>query len=493
MGRDTIRSYIKALERARVLDGPATELPELDTLRVLIEEHAPTTKPPQQRSSIDRWEAAIDRLRKGGAGPTAIHDYLRLNESEYTGSLSAIKRMYLRLDKVAGPSASDVAIPVVTAPGQIGQVDFGYVGMIYDPERGVLRKAWVFIMTLGFSRLMFLEIVFDQKIETWLQLHIAAFEHFGGVPAVIVPDNLKAAVIRAAFGVDDDAELNRSYRELARHYGFQVDPTPPRSPQKKGKVERDVRYVKGNFFKTWTSVDIVEARRQLARWNQEIASKRKHETTGRAPIELFEEQERTALLPLPKSRWEKVIWKRAKLHSDSHVQIDGAFYSANWKHLHQELWARCSQHSIALYLEDRHLRTHSRVPRGQRSTFDDDLPPHRSDLAHRSQEYWEKRSRAMGPEVLRLVFEIFAADDVLLRLRRVQSIVTHLEGFPRERAQATAQRALHFGCTDYASIKNILKKGLDLEPLPEASTRKWSRGSHFARTPAQLPPDNNKT
>ena len=150
-----------------------------------------------------------------------------------------------------------------------------------------------------------------------------AFEYFGGVPGVIVPDNLKSAVIRAAFGVDDEPVLNRTYRELARHYGFQIDPTPPRAPKKKGKVERSCGYVKRSFLATSESVDIEEDRRQLRRWNEneEVAAVRRHGTTGRQPIELFEEEEREALLPLPRARWERVVWWKTTLHTDSHVQV----------------------------------------------------------------------------------------------------------------------------------------------------------------------------
>ncbi len=486
MGRDTIRASLNAFQKAGLLDDGPSDLPDLDVLRVLIEEHVPSKQAPQQTSSVERWRARIEKLLERGAGPTAIHDHLRLQVSDYDGSLSAVKRLCARLERARGPKATDVAIPVLTAPGEVAQVDFGYVGKIYDPERGVLRKAWLFVMALGFSRHMFCEIVFDQKADTWLWLHVHAFKYFGGVPKVIVPDNLKAAVVRAAFAVDDDPVIHRSYRELAQHFGFQIDPAPPREPKKKGKVERGVRYVKGNFFKAWESVDIQEDRRQLQRWNDEIAAKRRHGTTGRPPIELFEQEERAALIDLPKKRWELVLWKKVRLHTDSHVQIDGAFYSANWRCLHEELWAHCTPHSIVLYHGDRHLRTHSRVPRGQYSTFDDDLPEHRRDLRHRSHGFWIDRARLMGNEVEKLVEEVFGSDDVVSKLRCVQAIVTHLQSFPKRRARAAAKRALHFGCTDYASIKNILKKGLDLEPLPEETSREWSRDSQFARKPAEF-------
>jgi len=104
-------------------------------------------------------------------------------------------------------------------------------------------------MVLGFSRHMFARIVFDQSVQTWLRLHVGAFAALGGVVETVVPDNLKSAVIRAAFGVGDGIALNRSYRELARHYGFKIDPTPVYDPRKKGKVESSVKYVKGNFFR----------------------------------------------------------------------------------------------------------------------------------------------------------------------------------------------------------------------------------------------------
>lgn len=485
MGRNTIQGYLDALGEGGLLDGPADALPELEVLAACVLEHLPPGSAPQQSSSIERWAEAIQRLCERGVGPTAIHDHLRVNEPDYAGSLSAVKRYYRRLAKQSGPKPTDVAIPVLTAPGEVAQVDFGYAGKRYDPERGVLRKTWLFVMTLGFSRRSFCELVFDQKVETWIRLHIAAFEYFGGVPKVIVPDNLKAAVVRAAFGVDDQAAIQRTYRELARHYGFQIDPTPPRSPEKKGKVERDVRYVKGNFLATWTSVDMPTDRVALRRWMVEVADQRIHGTTCRRPRELFEEQERAALLLLPNCRYEIVVWKPARLHSDSHVQVDGAFYSAPWTLLHQVLWVRCTGHSVSIYHEERLFWTHGRVPRGQRSTVPTHLPEHRRDLRHRSRDFWVERARRLGADVERLVEVIFGEDDVLLHLRRVQAVVTHLETFPPARAQAAALRALHYGCTEYRGIKSILSQGLDMLPLPEKSTRAWSKDSRYARKPTE--------
>lgn len=484
MGRDTVRQYVRVLGEAGVLDGAVDDLPGVDALKAIIDERVGSTPPLQQRSSLEQYADEIKRRRANGAGPTAIHDWLRLHRTDYAGTLSAVKRMCLRFDRERGPVEEDVALVVTTAPGEIAQVDFGYAGKRYDPRTRTVRRSWLFVMTLGFSRHMYVDLVFDQRIETWLALHVRAFAHFGGVPAVLVPDNLKAAVVRAAFGVEHTAVLNRSYCELARHYGFRIDPTPPRSPEKKGKVERAVRYVKGSFLSTWESVDVDIDREALARWAAEVAAKRRHGTTGRAPIELFEEQERAALMALPAQRFELVLWKRVKVHRDSHVQIDGALYSVPWKHLGAELWARCAASGITLYLDEDRLATHALVRRGQRSTDEAHLPASRRDHRHRGEAYWRARAGAMGAEVEALIGAIFESSDVLYQIRAVQAVVLHLESHPVSRARAAARRALYFGALDYRSIKSILRKALDLEPLEEPSReREWSRGARFARRP----------
>lgn len=190
---------------------------------------------------------------------------LSLEHTDFKASYDAIKRLVRGLRKAQPVRAEDVAIPVSTPAGAVAQVDFGYVGLVADPVTGEMRRAWVFVLVLGYSRQLYAEVAFDQTIGTWIDLHVRAFTALlGGAPRAVVPDNLKAAVIRAAFGVDDDIEAQRDYRELARFFGFRIDPTPPRSPQKKGKVERAVDYI-CRFLATR------DATADLARVNAEFA------------------------------------------------------------------------------------------------------------------------------------------------------------------------------------------------------------------------------
>ena len=387
-----------------------------------------------------------------------------MNEPTFDGSYWAVRRLCQQWRRRREPEPGDVAIPVQTAPGQVAQVDFGYCGTLVDPRSGKLRRAWVFVMVLGHSRHLFAKVVFDQRQQTWLQLHAEAFAFFGGVPHVIVPDNLKAAVVRAVFGLGDKPSLNRSYCELARHYGFQIDPTPPYAPAKKGKVERAVKYVKRSFFAAWQPSTLQEANDGLQRWNAEVASVRRHGSTGRIPHEVFLDEEAPALTALPPRPYEIVIWKQAKVHRDAHVQFEGRLYSVPWHHLGKDVWVHADATTVTLYVHDERVATHDRRGEGPRSTLEAHLPEGRRELRNHSRAHWELRGLAMGDEVHQYVSALFEQDEVLLQLRTVQAVVTLLEKHPAHRARRACTRALRYANFTYRGVRDILRKGLDMEP-----------------------------
>ena len=483
MGPNTERQFREAIAEAGLLDGPVHLLPSLEELRAaVLAKHPVPALPEHQTTSLEAYRGVITALVDKGLGPRAIFDRLRLEQPEFGGSHSAVKRLFRAMRRAKGVRAEDVAIPVETAPGEVAQVDFGYVGKLFDRTTMTLRKAWCFVMVLGFSRHMVVRVVFDQRIETWLQLHVEAFAELGGVPSTVVPDNLKAAVVRAAFAVDDTSELNRSYRELARHYGFVVDPTPPYDAPKKGKVEAGVKYVKGSFFVGRQETDVEDVRRDLRRWVNEIAGTRDHGTTRKQPLEQFEALERAALKPLPKQPWEPVVWRRARVHRDAHIELGRRLYSVPWKHIGQTVWVRASPHWLTVYAQDERVATHERKGAGHRSTTESHLPEERAALRHRGRSFWEQRADLLGDDVGRFIRGVFDSDDVLSQLRAVQAIVTHLETFPVERARAACRRAEHFGSYGYAAVKSILRRGLDLEPLPDSGPAGSSLASpRFAR------------
>jgi transposase len=223
----------------------------------------------------------VQRLLDQGVEMTTIFHRLQ-DDHGYCGSYSSVRRYVRKLR----PDEPEVVVRVHTAPSEEAQVDFGSVGKLYDPVSGRMRRAYVFIATLGYSRHQYAELVFDQKVPTWIALHRRAFESWGGVPKRIVPDNLKAAVAKVLV---HDPVLAEAYRRMAQHYGFLISPTRPRTPRHKGKVESGVRYVKRNFMAGQEFLDIHAANQRLKIWVREQAGTREHGTTHQAPLRLFHE------------------------------------------------------------------------------------------------------------------------------------------------------------------------------------------------------------
>jgi transposase len=488
MGPNTERDYRVALEAAGLLDGSVDELPDLDMLQAAVQRHLAKESPAQMTSSIADWEPRIIELAEAGLTPKPIYDRLRLDDPDFRGNRYAVRAVWRRWRKARGVRAEEVAIPVETVAGDVAQVDFGYVGQLYDATVGRLRKAWVFVLVLAHSRWMFARIAFDQKIETWLRLHVEAFAALGAVPGTLVPDNLKAAVIRAAFGVDEPASLNRSYRELARYYGCKIDPTPIKAPQKKGRVESGVGYIKRSFFAGRDGDDAHETALALERWLDEIANVRDHGTTRKRPIDVLATEERAALRPLPLRPYELVLWHQALVHRDCHVAFEHRLYSVPWRLVGQRVWLRATPSTITIYANEARVAMHDRRGRSTRSTQDEHLPDERAPWRHRSRDYWQDRADRIAPEVGAYVRALFDVDDVLSMLRAVQATVTHLEKFPRDRAVGACLRAQHYGSRSYGAIKNILRQGLDLEPLPTTTTPPAPQlaSPRFARSMSEL-------
>lgn len=399
MSPNTERPYRAAFKQAGLLDGDPNDLPDIEVLKAAVEQAMPDKGvPPQCQTKLSESVLArIEQLAKEGAKPRAIYDRLRSDDPQFRHSPSAVKRAYKRIYRDEGVLAKDVAIPLRTPAGQEAQIDFGYIRKRYDAQ-GVLRKTYVFVMTLSYSRHMFAALCFDQSISTWLRMHDEAFEFFGGVPEVVVPDNLKSAVIKAAFSPSDETTLNRSYRDHARHYGFRIAPTPPYAPEKKGKVERGVRYLKENFVAARPDITQADDLNALLRtWLIDIAGQRIHGTTQERPLERFE-REHGALRPLPEEQPEHVLWSKADVHQNSHIVVGKPFYSVPWRLIGKAIWARTVKRSVELYWDDTRVATHPLTSPGEWSTLPHHLPEGRKEYRHRSREYWLERADEIGPE-----------------------------------------------------------------------------------------------
>jgi transposase len=312
--RKTVGAWRDWAEGQGFLDGEAMpdEIAIADRLKATAPEA--TGGPPL---SVEKWRELVIAKREEGVELTALLRILR--EHDFKGSNSALRRFVARIEK----RAPEVFARVETAPGEEAQVDFFYAGLIAD-ETGRLRKTWVFEMTVSWSRHLYVEAVFDQKIETWFGLHVRALVWFGGLLRKIKFDNLKAGIVEA---VMHDPVAQRSHQDLATHYGFLISPCRPKTPQHKGKVESDAHYVERNALAGRTFANLRALNEYLCRWAMDVAGVRDHGTTHERPLDRFE-KEKAKLLPLPAAPYEISTWKKAKVHTDGHVVLDGSYYSA---------------------------------------------------------------------------------------------------------------------------------------------------------------------
>lgn len=471
--RKTVKRYRSwAMERG-LLEGP---LPGLGELHALVEATMGNAAPPQNVSSVEPYREMVVKLRKQGVEMAAVHE--RLKERGYQGSYASVYRFVRHLE----PFTPDVTVRVETPPGEEAQVDFGYAGMMIDAQTGKLRRAWAFVMTLSWSRHMYVEFVFDQRVETWLKAHRNALAFFSGVPARIVIDNLKAAIIRACW---DDPLVQQSYRECAEHYGFLISPCRPGTPQHKGKVEQGgVHYVKRNFLAGREPRTITQANRDVRRWLNTTAGNRTHGTTKEKPLERFE-IEREVLQPLPTTPYDLAVWKQVKLHRDCHLVFDKAYYSAPLRLVGQRLWVRGGTQEVQIYTSDYALvGTHARAQRpGQRMTNEAHLPHHKVAGLFLTRATCREQAETVGQATKNVIDELLdhRPED---RLRTAGRVLRLGDLFGRERLEAASARALRFGDPAYLTIKRILEQGLDAESLPPVPSA--PPATTFARPVSEL-------
>lgn len=191
-------------------------------------------------------------------------------------------------------------------PGEEAQLDYGYLGQWTDPATGKTRRVWAFVMVLSCSRHLFVRPVLAMPVSVWVEAHVAALGFFGGAPGRLVTDNLKASVISPDLY---DPKLNRTYAELASHYGMLVDPARARKPKDKPRVERPIPYVRDSFFAGRQFASLAAMQQAAEVWCVQVAGRRACRPLGGAqPLAVFQATEQPALLPLPAQPFELAAW-----------------------------------------------------------------------------------------------------------------------------------------------------------------------------------------
>ena len=338
---------------------------------------------------------------------------------------------------------------------------------IVDATTGELRQAQMFVAVLGASSYTYAEATWTQELPQWIASHQRAFEFFGGVVELLVPDNLRSAVTKAC---RYDPQPNATYQELARHYGCAILPARPYKPKDKSKAEIGVQVVERWILArlrhhTFFSLsELNEAIRDLLadlneRPFQKLPGSRKS---------AFESLDKPALKPLPDTPYEYAEWKQAKPGIDYHVEVDKRYYSVPHRWVGHVLDVRASTGAVEVFHKGQRIASHPRSHTKLFSTLPEHMPS-----SHRQHWEWSPGrflnwAKQIGPATLEVVKrQLQDLPHPEHGYRRCLGLLNHARRYGKERLEAACERALAIHSPSYRSVSSILKQGLDRQALPE--------------------------
>ena len=366
-------------------------------------------------------------------------------------------------------------------PGVECQIDFAQMGFITDTETGRRRKVHALIFTAVLSRHMFVHLSYSQTLTEVIAGCEAAWAYFGGVFKVLIPDNLKPVVIDAD---PVNPRLSVGWLDYAQHAGFATDPARVRSPQDKPKVERVVQYVRGNFFAGESFDSLPAAQAAATEWCMTTAGMRIHGTINARPLEVFNDLERVALLPVPPA-YDVPLLRSVKVHRDFHIEIGKALYSVPGDYIGAQLDARADSQLVKLFHRGQLVKTHPRQPAGGRRTDPADLPEERVGYAMRDLDRLRATATRHGENIG--IYTHRLLDDPLpwTRMRAVYRLLGLVRRYGPGPVDAACGTALDLDVVSVSKIAAMLTKALEntTPVLPAAAGHPAGR---FARDPGEF-------
>jgi transposase len=481
IGVSTVCKYLQRAEAA----GVTWPLPEgWDDARVEAALFPRTTLPAKVRKadrSLPDFAAMHEQLRQHRHLTLQLlwEEYRQANSDGYR--YSRFCELYQRWR-----SKLDVVLRQEHKAGEKIFVDWaGSTIPVYDGRTGTAWQAPLFVATLGASSYTWAEATRDQQMEAWLGAHVHAFEHFDGIPALVVPDNTKTGVTKAH---RYDPDLNPTYYNFALHCGFGIVPARPYKPRDKAKVESAVQVAQRwivaalRHRKFFSLEELNVAIRELLEKLNHRAFRKKDGT--RATV--WEAIDKPALKPLPMEPFDLSEWSRARVNIDYHVTFDANLYSVPYNLVHELVEIRSTPTTVEILHKGTRIASHLRSRgRGQTVTNDEHRP-----RSHRAHLEWTpsrmvRWAETIGPNTARL-FERIMSDKPHPEMgyRGCLGIIRLAEKYSAQRVEAASKRALLTGACRYTSVESILKNSLDRVPPsspPPASTPPHDniRGSEY--------------
>ena len=408
--------------------------------------------PTGSRSLCEPYQETILKWIEQGLSAQRIYQDL-VTEYGFAGKYPSVRRF-------VGHFKNQSALPfrrIEVDPGEEAQIDFGTGAPIVDAD-GRRRRTHVLRIVLSHSRKAYSESVFRQTTDNLIAVLENAFQHFGGVPATLVPDNLKAAVLTADWY---DPDLNPKLVSFCEHYGTVLLPTKPRTPRHKGKVERGVDYVQNNALKGRTFASLADQNDYLLRWETTVADTRIHGTTRKQVQKLFLENEQAKLGALPRDRFPNFKEAQRKVSRDGHFAVEKSYYSVPPEFLGRTLWVRWDARLVRVYNSKMDLIcTHARQPEGKFSTHQEHIASEKISPVERGADWLLRKTSVIGPHTKAWTLGLIASRGVQA-VRVLHGLLNLSRKHHSQAIEQACQTAHANGCYRLKSIRQLIKHGAD--------------------------------
>jgi transposase len=453
VGKSAIWAYIRRAEAIGITWPVPDEIDDATLERRLF---AAPGAPVVERDTID-WAKLHEELKRRGVTLQLLwQEYREGHPQGYS---------YSRFCELYGEWRRKMSATMrqTHAAGDKLFVDFaGDTIAVNEPVTGQLQPAHLFVAALGASNYTYAEARWSQGLADWIGLHVNALTALGGVPKAVVCDNLKAGVTKPS---RYEPGINRTYQDLADHYGFVVLPTRVRKPRDKAKVEVAVliveRWVLARLRnRTFFSLEElnVAIRECVADLNTRIMRK-----LGKSRQELFETLDRPALAALPNEPYRYAEWRKCRVAPDYHVEIAGHYYSVPSRLIGEQVEARITDSTIEIFAKGNRIASHVRSRlRNRHTTIREHMPS-----AHRRHADWTparllQEAAKIGPAAIALFEAILAAKPHPEQgFRSCLGILRLAKTYGAQRLEAACRRGNDIGSRSYGSIASILQHGLD--------------------------------
>jgi len=478
IARSTVAEYLFRFQQA-ALSWPLPEAMDDARLERLL--FPPTSLTPSSERPLPDWLDIHNELRRKGVTLALLwQEYKAQHPTGY--QYSQFCYWYRQWAKKIDP--------IMRQEHRAGEKMFvDYAGQtveIYDLQTKQMREAQIFVAVLGASNYTYAEATWTQTLPDWIGSHSRAFAFVGGVPKVVVPDNLKSGVSKACFYEPD---INPTYLDMANHYGTAVIPARVRKAKDKAKVEVAVQVVERWILARLRNrqfFSLSQLNDAIAQLLAELNSRPFKKLPG-CRKKLFDTLDWPALDPLPSKPYQYAEWKKATVNIDYHIEVERHYYSVPYQLIKNKIDVRITQTTIECFYKNNRVASHIRsYQKGRHTTVKEHMPRSHQKWAQWTPQRLINWAAKIGPHTATLIEMILnSRAHPQQGFRSCLGILRLAKGYGDDRLEAACSRAVVIGGTSYKSVQSILKHNLDQTPLPQEETTESCiehiniRGAHY--------------